>query len=93
MGENSNFAFKVNHYADENTLNQIFTHVKYKQFPVVTQGQEEPGPLKQKCKKKKKKTYPRLIQIQCSEENGLSSGTIIHQPKVAKAKDSFKASL
>ena len=54
MGENSNFAFKVNHYADENTLNQIFTHVKYKQFPVVTQGQEEPGPLKQKCKKKKK---------------------------------------
>ena len=80
MGENSNFAFKVNHYADENTLNQIFTHVKYKQFPVVTQGQEEPGPLKQQLKQKK--TYPRLIQIQCSEEHGLSSGTIIHQLKV-----------
>lgn len=52
LGENSNFAFKVNRYADENTLNQIFTHVKYKQFPVVTEGQEEPGPLKQECKKK-----------------------------------------
>lgn len=51
MGENSNFAFKVNLYADENTLNQIFKHVKYKQFPGVAQGQEEPGPLKQERKK------------------------------------------
>lgn len=51
MGENSNFAFKVNLYADENTLNQIFKHVKYKQFPGVAQGQEEPGLLKQERKK------------------------------------------
>ena len=51
LGENSNFAFKVNLYADENTWNQIFKHVKYKQFPGVAQGQQEPGPLKQECKK------------------------------------------
>lgn len=71
-------------------LDQIFKHVKYKQFPGVAQGQQEPGPLKQECKKTR---IQRLIQIQCSEKYGLSSVTIIHQPKVATTKDSFKTSL